>query len=573
MLIAIGTLGAIAATPASAQALRADTPPTGPIGAQASILTVTDARGDDLAGVRARFERGEGRRSRHAVISAGIDAPATWLAWQVRNPTDAPVARRLGVDNPWIDQLDLYQVTPGQAARHWHTGDAEPQASRPVAGVNFAFDLSFPPGDTALYLRARTADPLVLPVHLESVAQSAARQSQTDFLQAFGYGYLVALIGYNLLIWAGVRKRSHLLYSTYLGSFVLLNLAYTGYGYAWLWPAHPGVQRYIILILMVAFSIAGLMFALRFLDMRRHAPALRRGVRRACVAAAAATGLCVAMGAQGLTATLAFVVICAFTPTMLWLGIVALRAGHAAARYFLAAAGAGTAGTLITALAVLGAIPFTPWTFHAAQFGMLTDATLLALALAHRFRLNDADRRRAEALARTDPLTGLLNRRAFYERADAAWSTAARNDRPLAAVVVDIDHFKRLNDTHGHTTGDVALAEVGRVLASTARRGDIVARWGGEEFVVLLPETDEHQAARLAERLRRQIHALELATSDDTPIRLSASFGVCSRTGLDSLDALIDTADTHLREAKQAGRNRVVSARLAPLACDATPRA
>jgi len=562
LLIGVAVLLGCALATAAPETLRADAPLAGPIGSAAQVLTMPDDTTADLGSVRARFADGDDRASAQAVITAGIDSPPTWLRWQVANPTDAPIALRLVVANAWIDQLDLYRITPDEATTHWHTGDTEPQSARPVAGVNFAFDLDFPPGETTLYLRARTADPLVLPVYLETVERAAAHQARTDFLHAFEYGYLAALIGYNLLIWAGVRKRSHLLYAVYLGSFLLMNLAYTGYGYAWLWPGWPGVQRYIILILMVVFAIAGLMFALRFLDIRHHAPALARGVRRSCLLAGAATAAGVALGAQNLTASLAFLCVCAFTPTMLWLGVVALRAGHRTARYFLAAAGAGTAGTLITALAVLGVIPFTEWTFHAAELGMLTDATLLALALAHRFRANEVERQRAELLARTDPLTGLFNRRAFYEHAEALWSTAVRNDRPLAAVILDIDHFKRLNDTHGHATGDVALSCVGQVLATAARRGDIVARWGGEEFVFLLPETDDHQAARLAERLRRDIQRLELPGPDGAPIGLSASFGVSGRAGADALDTLIETADTCLRQAKQKGRNRVVSARL-----------
>ena len=560
---AVGLLHALALilwtlAPAAAAPLPADAPPSGPIGLHARVLVdPPDARGDlDVA--RARLVRGEARMGARPVFAAGIDAPPTWLVWELDNPLERPAHLRLTLANAWIDRIDLYQVAEGQPIRHWRAGDALPQAARPVAGPQFAFDLEVLPGRSELFLRTRTADPLVLPVYLETPAQAAGRSAQAGALQAFVSGYLLALIGYNLLIWFGVRKRSHLLYAVYLGSFLLLNLAYTGYGYQWLWPDSPAFQRYVILVLMVAYVLSGLCFARRFLDMHIHAPRLNRVIRLTCVAWSGALVACVAGGQQALTASLAFLAVCIFSPVMVWLGVVALRAGHRAAGYFLAATLAGSAGALLTALAVLGFIGFTPWTFHAAELGMLTDATLLALALAHRFRLNEANRQRAETLARTDPLTDLWNRRAFYEQADATWSTALRNGRPLSVVVMDIDRFKHLNDVHGHAVGDLALSEVGRVLSTAARRGDIVARWGGEEFVLLLPETDGHQAAQLAERLRRQLGTLHLPGRDGTPIGLSASFGVCDRTGIDSLDALVDAADSHLRQAKLRGRDRVV---------------
>ncbi|MEI2421489.1 GGDEF domain-containing protein, partial [Arthrospira platensis SPKY2] len=139
-------------------------------------------------------------------------------------------------------------------------------------------------------------------------------------------------------------------------------------------------------------------------------------------------------------------------------------------------------GVVITALSVWHGLPFETALFHAAEAGAAIEGTLLALALAYRMRSIQSAHEVAEKLSRTDPLTGLLNRRAFADRGEGLWSTATRNDRPLSMVLLDLDHFKQLNDQFGHTAGDDALKAVATVLKSSLRRGDIAARWGGEEF-------------------------------------------------------------------------------------------
>jgi diguanylate cyclase (GGDEF)-like protein len=181
---------------------------------------------------------------------------------------------------------------------------------------------------------------------------------------------------------------------------------------------------------------------------------------------------------------------------------------------------------------------------------------LLALALAYQMRQVQRKRIIAEQLARLDPLTGLFNRRAFLDRAGPVWSTSQRNLRPLSVVMCDLDHFKSINDKHGHEMGDSALVAVSRVLAEACRSGDVVARWGGEEFILFLPETDAVQAMQLAERLRGEIGQLELA-GENRGLAISASFGVATRDQQKSLDALIGEADKWLYEAKRAGRDRV----------------
>ena len=153
--------------------------------------------------------------------------------------------------------------------------------------------------------------------------------------------------------------------------------------------------------------------------------------------------------------------------------------------------------------------------------------------------------------ARIDSLTGLANRRALEEILAAEISRAQRFRHDLAVVLLDLDRFKEINDSFGHAAGDVMLRAVSVLLTSLARQGDTVARWGGEEFVVVLPETDLPGARRFAERLRRTIEAHPVGE-----MRTSASCGVAAMLPDDSVDALLGAADQGLYQAKSNGRNR-----------------
>jgi diguanylate cyclase (GGDEF)-like protein len=164
---------------------------------------------------------------------------------------------------------------------------------------------------------------------------------------------------------------------------------------------------------------------------------------------------------------------------------------------------------------------------------------------------------RAKDLARTDELTGLPNRRAFLERGTSALDLARRHGRALALIMFDIDHFKRINDTHGHGAGDAALRAVTGVLRRIARGSDTPGRLGGEEFGLLLPETNVEDAVRVAERLRRDVAAMTVPF-DGTAISVTCSFGVAGLSDdLSGLDALLQAADEALYQAKREGRDRV----------------
>jgi len=170
--------------------------------------------------------------------------------------------------------------------------------------------------------------------------------------------------------------------------------------------------------------------------------------------------------------------------------------------------------------------------------------------------------RKLEALSATDALTSLPNRRVFDERLGDEMARAARYGAPLALVMIDLDHFKDLNDEHGHLAGDTVLRCVATVLDREKRRGDLVARYGGEEFVAVLPHTDADAALVWSERMRRSIARIGLQV-DGESLEVTASFGVAQARGDHDPEHLVQDADRALYIAKRGGRNRVAALPLA----------
>jgi two-component system chemotaxis response regulator CheY len=167
---------------------------------------------------------------------------------------------------------------------------------------------------------------------------------------------------------------------------------------------------------------------------------------------------------------------------------------------------------------------------------------------------------REEALATRDSLTGLPNRRALYERARVELSRATRTRTSLGIIMVDLDHFKLINDQFGHAAGDEALRRVADVLQKNQRDYDFTGRWGGEEFLVVLPSASLAQAGLVAERMRSAIQSIELQVGGSEPVKLRASLGVAAARPTAfpiGLDELLESADDAMYRAKQEGRDRV----------------
>lgn len=515
-----------------------------------------DGRALDLPAARALLEMGGFTQRHQSVPSFGIGAEPVWLHLPIENAQDATQIRQLVVGVTWINRLDVWLVRDGKVVAQWLAGDADVRWQKPEPGLGYVFAHDFAPGVTELYLRAEAPDPLLLSLQLFTPPALVQAERSVAYSYGLVYGLLLALVAYNTLLYSGMRQRSHRDYAIYLALFTVLNIGYTGHGYAWLWPQSPLFQNYVVLVLMVAVPCAGFRFASGFLDLPRYSPRLARGLNRASMVLLTMIGLLTLLQWQRAAALLAFSVFSGFAFVMVWLGVHAIRQQRTAGRYFLIGASSAMLGAAVTCLTVWGFLPYSTIGFRAAEIGFSIEAVLLSLAVAYHVRQQERARREAEELARVDPLTGLYNRRAFLETAEALWRIAHRHERRLSLILLDLDHFKAVNERYGHAVGDTALQEVTGLLQQACRPGDLLARWSGEEFVLLLPELTLAQAKALADRLCRQLSG-EALRAGAVPLMLQGSFGVAEGSGMESMQDLMHEADRQLFRAKQAGRNCV----------------
>ncbi len=519
---------------------------------------VEDGRPLELQQAVSLHLSGKFRPETRSIPDFGINSNPVWLHLSIDNPSGSAANEYLVAGMTWLDHFDVYVLHSGKLLNRVRTGDETENAPGLTPALGYAIPIAFPPGESEIYLRLQCEDPMVLPIRLLSNEEIEKGRIRYGYFYGFFYGYLAALCIYNLLLFAGLRERSHLYYSLALLSAIFCNVSYTGHGAAWVWPGFPSFQRYVILATMVAYSVTGLLFASRFLSLSEHAPRIRKMVGWFSVSVISAMAFFILEGNQAGAALLAFSTIAVFTVFMVLLGILTARKGMAAGRYFLAATCFGLVGAAVTDFAVWGKIRFTALTFHAFEIGLVIEATLLALALAYRMRQYQEANLQAEKMARQDPLTGLSNRRAFMELASLFRSSAGRGGRSLMLIMMDIDHFKGINDRYGHRAGDEVLIAVGSMLKRQSRTSDIVARWGGEEFILLLTETDLEHARSYAEKLRKAVAELRVNAGSQI-ISLTASFGLAKCSTDLTLEDMIHLADAELYRAKSEGRNRVCS--------------
>ncbi|MFT5313570.1 MAG: diguanylate cyclase (GGDEF)-like protein, partial [Paraglaciecola sp.] len=243
---------------------------------------------------------------------------------------------------------------------------------------------------------------------------------------------------------------------------------------------------------------------------------------------------------------------------MIIFGVVALLNKSIAAKYFLVGSIFAAIGSSITALAVLGVIPFNVITYRAVEIGMLIDIILLALALAELFRDINNKKIFAENMALKDPLTSIGNRRSVYNKVNNIWMENNENKENIAIIMLDIDRFKLINDTYGHSFGDEVIIKIAEIIKQNARSKDIFARWGGEEFIMILPSIFGLDTKIFTERISKIIENT-LFHVDGEIEKITVSCGIAILDDEKTIDELISSADTQLYNAKKRGRNCVCS--------------
>lgn len=345
--------------------------------------------------------------------------------------------------------------------------------------------------------------------------------------------------------------------SIYLVFALLFRLGSAGSNLADLMPLKTRLAYYLVLGAMPLFCCVVLLIGHGFLAFSTHLAVFRQLLSSLTIACLALLSLCASVGSEHGAALVVFVFMSLLMIGMSALSFTRALNGNAPERFFLAATLCGTAGSIYSTLVLIEMLPASASTYSTLELAALAEVSLLVGALGYRSLQQRKAFLLADRLAHRDPLTDLYNRRAFIELARPIWSTAQRNQRPLTMIMLDIDYFKRINDQFGHEMGDQVLIQTANLLARVCRAGDLLCRWGGEEFLLLVPETDLRQGLAFAERIRYSLEEIDLPSNAESTF-LTASLGVAERGNKSTLEDLIKAADMQLYKAKHSGRNRSI---------------
>ncbi len=500
-------------------------------------------------------------------INRGISGETFWLRLRLVN-TDA-TARSWVIhnDSTYTDHLsfffrDVGTTGPSAAFSEQHLSDRLPFDSRPVNYRKLAFAHTTPAqSETELYIRLRNddADAVSLNFTLWEAGVFEQNVPRESLLFGLYYGALASLLVIALILTVVLRERSYFYYACFLASTLLMWSLLNGLSFQYLWPSAVFLQNEGFHIAFLAFSFFAFQFSREFLRTAQHMPLINKLISVLQVVMVIGILLRFA-GVYGLVLNIAYAALfsTALLPALGWL---ASRRGMHQARWYTVAWLVYASTLIVSALSAYSSV--FSWGMYSllyTQLGSLVEAGLLLCAIGGRILFMDRDRRNAIDLAHTDPLTGIGNRRMLVEHFDAVRGRFTPHSQPIFVILIDLDHFKSINDVYGHEAGDRVLQDVARMLQRFSRSDDACIRYGGDEFLMVVTAKDMAAAYQIAERIRTQF-ADQPTVYKDRLITHTLSIGVIAAVTQEqamSTAQMLISVDEALYDAKTAGRNKTV---------------
>ncbi|MAD44994.1 MAG: hypothetical protein CMI02_00300 [Oceanospirillaceae bacterium] len=518
----------------------------------------------------------------------GFDRRWFWFRFDLP-PQESAHSRILQLQYPLLDQVTLYLYRGDQLLHTETLGFSLPFNARTVADTRLAFTLPAGLDADRAMLEVQSNSSLQVSLRLYADDEYWKIRSTEIAADSAFHAILWAMLAYNLLLFLLTRHPSFVLYCLSIAatSFMMANLH--GWTFRLFWPQTPALNDFAVIAGVTATEVFSSLFGIYILRMKRLAPGLYR-IFLAFIAAALVSGL------SGLI--LPYSLVAQFQTALgAVMTIVALAGGLRLARsrdvmlYFIALFSL-LCGMLVLALKNFGLLPVNLFTSYAAEAGYVLQVIFFALsigdrqlrerhariaaqdvlialqretneALENKVRERTADLQlanlRLQQESTTDALTQVRNRRCFDQTMDTRCQEADRQNTPLSLLLIDIDHFKQVNDQWGHGCGDIVLQKVASLLDhALSQRGEHLYRYGGEEFAVILSGYRTAAAQEVAEALRRQVADLRVPVSG-TQLKVTISIGVASRQSGAASDCsrLCEQADQALYRAKDNGRDNI----------------
>lgn len=563
-----------------------------------AALSITDL---DLPQVRARFQPANGK------ASVGQSRNPWWIKVTLQRSADAPAQWWLEVASVTLKDLRLY-LPDGRGG--WHERQSAKSTSfaagrdHPYRRILLRLPELSEQAPLTFYLR--TYDPAgnAFPLKAWQLDDIRTLATWENLFLGLVYGVIFAMLLYNLFIFFSLRDAAYFWYVLTTTGALLMILAMTGHGFQYLWPDGPVPFWLDRISIPALWGFSACRFTQTLLQTRRFVPWAHHLLTFACVLYVIA----VVSNAFGLRAVGAWVfVVLSMTaiPASLWSAFRRWRQGYVPALLYLGGFGMILGSVNLLLLRATGVIQPAPWNSYVFPVAVAAESIMFSFALAYRIQLlkheaadalQRADREKTARLAHVqasaddlqravtlrtaelaeanrrlsererdletaayhDALTELPNRRYLIERVDSALADAERRGESVALLLVDLDHFKPINDTHGHDAGDLMLRTIAQRLREQVRANDMVARLGGDEFAVLVSGPNaEGNAREVAERLLRELAQPVLYR--DLPLVVTISIGAALYPQhAEQFAALYEVADEALYRAKQQGRSGFV---------------
>ncbi len=494
-----------------------------------------------------------------STATLGNRAPVAWYRISLQNTSASDQSLFLHLPKAYhVRSIDIIEERSASLVNNLSIDLNNAEAHPTIYKGTLVYPFVLPGGQsTVLYVRSHAYSHqwFSLGIYDEEHSRHELVGSHLDI--ALMVGMMLALVFYNSLLYFATSKKENIFYSLYLISglvwialsYGLVAKAFSAYGDA----------IFMLNLSIISMPIFLLLFMMAIFETREYYRTENRVLQAMLVPLIVAF----VYGLFDITAVLKFsdnlaalVMLVTFS-----VSLSLLRKGHPLVKFFLVG---HTFFLIFNGIAVMyykGMVTPNYINSHGVGIGIILEALTLAFIISYRIKLLEDIRSKQDELKRqasTDPLTRLYNRRHFMAEGEYLLAKAKEGGESLSVIALDIDHFKLVNDTHGHNVGDLVLVEVASTFRKLSRDRDLVARFGGEEFLILLPGADLDEAFGCAERIRAAVESLAIAASENVVVRVTVSLGVVQvNPALETLEDAVNRTDQLLYEAKAAGRNRV----------------
>ena len=492
-------------------------------------------------------------------VHNGTDGRPYWFKFSVSQAT-AGGDWLLAVPSTAADDLQFfgpYDVQGNLLAAPVHTGQLLPYSTRPLADEHFVFRIDLPtPGNYTFYLRAVSTRPQLYAFSIWDIASYHAASKSKLLFDGLCYGILLGMLIYNLNLAFIFKTRNYWYYLLACTSALLAIFSLNGHTAHYLLPDMPLLAKRVLETASPLWITCSILFGRNVLDLARFAPRIYL-LTHVLLFASVATVVLALCGVSAVAVPMVLVLAVALAVLMFLGGVIGLRQGFQPAAWYLF----GMAVLFVTILAVVstysGIIKANFFLTNSLQFGLAVEAVIYSIAVGSRVRLLRREQAALEERARqlghaveTDALTGLANRSGLNKR--AAELLAQPGERAL--MMLDLDHFKPVNDSHGHEAGDHVLRTIAKRLLTQIRPEDTVARVGGDEFVILFGDVlDRTTLETIAERILAVV--TEPVEYGGQRFNVSGSLGIATVPGDGhSLTDLMNAADSAMYGIKKSGR-------------------